>query len=91
MLPKAVVDELRERSKNDNAIIVGSEIRQLCGEIDRLKKARLNDLEAAWGIIANAFGGDWGAASPEWKKAAERWRDEVWHPALDQMKDELGD
>ena len=32
-------------------------------------------LEAAWGIIANAHGGDWDIASPEWKKAAEKWRD----------------
>ena len=34
-------------------------------------------LEAAWGIIANAYGGDWDLASKEsgWKAAAERWRD----------------
>lgn len=31
------VDELRERSKDDRAIIVGSEVRMLCGEIDRLR------------------------------------------------------
>ena len=33
--------------------------------------------ETAWGIIANAYGGDWGKASEAsgWKKAAERWRD----------------
>lgn len=35
-----------------------------------------NDLnEAAWGIIANAFGGDWSKASDEWREAAECWRD----------------
>jgi len=39
-------------------------------------------LESAWGIIANAGGGDWGNESPEWKKAAERWRDE-YHQELD--------
>ena len=34
-------------------------------------------LESAWGIIANAYGGDWDLASPTsgWKEAAERWRD----------------
>lgn len=32
-------------------------------------------LELAWGIIANAHGGDWLTASPEWKEAAGRWRD----------------
>lgn len=33
-------------------------------------------LEAAWGIIANAYGGDWDKAQhPTWKQAAERWRD----------------
>lgn len=44
-------------------------------EITRLR----NDIETAWGIIANAHGGDWEKATPEWRKAAERWRDEVWH------------
>lgn len=32
-------------------------------------------LEAAWGIIANTYGGDWELASDDWKDAAERWRD----------------
>ena len=32
-------------------------------------------LEVAWGIIANANGGDWDKATPEWRGAAERWRD----------------
>ena len=32
--------------------------------------------EIAWGIIANAYGGDWHLASPMWREAAERWRDE---------------
>lgn len=33
-------------------------------------------LEAAWGIIANAYGGDWDQAeNPNWKPAAKRWRD----------------
>lgn len=32
-------------------------------------------VETAWGIIANANGGDWGG-NTEWRLAAERWRDE---------------
>ena len=43
-------------------------------EIKRLR----NSEEMAWGIIANAYGGDWDLASEAsgWKAAAERWRDE---------------
>lgn len=32
-------------------------------------------LEFAWGIIANAYAGDWDKATPPWKSAAEDWRD----------------
>ncbi len=41
-----------------------------------------HDMEIAWGLIANAYGGDWDKASlgSGWKKAAERWRDEAWSP-----------
>ena len=39
-------------------------------------------LELAWGLIANAYGGDWENAPTEWREAAIRWRDEHWHPAL---------
>lgn len=31
--------------------------------------------ETAWGVIANAGGGDWTRESPEWREAAARWRD----------------
>ncbi len=37
--------------------------------------------EAAWGLIANAWGGDWTLASDEWRAAAERWRD-AYHATL---------
>lgn len=39
--------------------------------------------EAAWGLIANAYGGDWNSASlaSGWKIAAERWRD-AYHETL---------
>lgn len=42
----------------------------------------LDTLETAWGLIANAYGGDWNSAPDDWHKAAEQWRDEHWHPAL---------
>ncbi len=32
-------------------------------------------LELAWGLIANAFGGNWDKANNGWKPAAELWRD----------------
>lgn len=36
----------------------------------------LDMLQTAWGIIANANGGNWTKAEPDWKEAAARWRDE---------------
>jgi hypothetical protein len=35
----------------------------------------LDVLEAAWGIIANAGGGDWTKETQMWQDAAARWRD----------------
>jgi len=46
----------------------------------------LNDLlELAWGLLANAHGGDWDLATLEWKKAAEQWRDKGYHPFLNRI------
>jgi hypothetical protein len=39
-------------------------------------------LEMAWGIIANAYHGDWDSAPDEWREAAEKWRNEMYHPWL---------
>lgn len=36
----------------------------------------LNLLETAWGIIANAGGGNWKLETPEWQAAAARWREQ---------------
>ena len=43
------------------------------------RSADLN--ESAWGIIANAYGGDWDLASEQsgWKKAAIRWEDKYFN------------
>lgn len=38
-------------------------------------------LEAAWGLIANAHGGNWDEASDEWRNAAAHWRD-AYHATL---------
>lgn len=35
-------------------------------------------VESAWGLIANAYGGNWDRATDDWRKAAESWRDEFW-------------
>lgn len=58
-----------------------------------MKQYSKNDLlEAAWGLIANAYGGDWDLASPAsgWKEAAERWRDQ-YHKTLPRDESELID
>lgn len=46
------------------------------------REAKLLDLaEMAWGIIANAYGGNWDLSHPDWKQAAEKWRNQ-YHAAL---------
>jgi len=42
-------------------------------------KPLLSTIETAWGIIANV---NWEQQSPEWRAAAERWRDTQWHVIL---------
>lgn len=43
---------------------------------------RLDAMEIAWGLIANSYGGDWELANKDWRNAAIRWRDNQWHPIL---------
>lgn len=52
-------------------------------ELEAENKRLLDGMERAWGIIANAGEGDWSTQTSEWVNAAEKWRDEQWHPALD--------
>ena len=40
-------------------------------------------VEYAWGIIANAGGGDWTTQTDDWQKAAAKWRDR-YHEFLDE-------
>ena len=42
-------------------------------------------MERAWGLIANAGGGDWSKESAEWHTAAMVWRDQYWHPFVQRM------
>jgi hypothetical protein len=44
----------------------------------------------AWGLIANAYDGDWNRAektNPGWKEAAEEWRDRYHAMIRQEMKD----
>lgn len=43
-------------------------------------------LYQAWTVIANAGGGDWDKETPEWKEAAEKWRD-AWHQTFEAARD----
>lgn len=56
--------------------VMDVELANAVADILRYETAPLEDeLEAAWGIIANAGGGDWQKESPEWREAAAKWRD----------------
>jgi hypothetical protein len=45
------------------------------------ERDRLDDgIEIAFGIIANAGGGNWTLESVEWQEAAARWRDAFYGP-----------
>lgn len=44
-------------------------------EIERLRKEYFEMLDSAWGLIANAGGGNWDLQTEEWRQAARRWRD----------------
>lgn len=56
---------------------------------DREEPPNMLSLELAWGLIANAWHGNWEDAPVEWREAAERWRDEHWHKALDRLREPL--
>lgn len=63
----------------------GEEIGGLKAEVTALKarEALLMDVVMnAWGVIANAGGGDWTTETPTWQQVAARWRDEQFHPLV---------
>lgn len=55
---------------------VGAMVRIAEFALSKAKSLELSQAYEAWSIIANAHGGDWEKASPEWRAAATRWRDE---------------
>jgi hypothetical protein len=59
-------------------------MKQVVAEVDRLRQSE----ELAWGLIANAFEGNWGRAPLEWGAAARRWRDE-YHKHLPPASDKV--
>jgi len=52
----------------------------LCAAVVAKEKAEA--IELAWGVIANAYGGAWDDAPPEWREAAEAWRERFYAPAM---------
>jgi len=47
-------------------------------------------LELAWGIIANAGGGNWKTQTKDWQKAAAEWRDKYHNLLKGQNEAERG-
>ncbi len=48
-----------------------------CGGTGKPREPDWEDLcEYAWGVIANAGGGNWKLETPEWQEAAARWREQ---------------
>lgn len=67
---------LAEFTDGDLALAITSEVEKIVvGSV-------VSGLESAWGLIANSYHGDWESAPKEWREAAGRWRDDVWHYAL---------
>jgi hypothetical protein len=66
------IKKLQEANKSEvsRAVLLDS---------DSVEVRRLNEaLDFAWGVIANASGGDWDKEPAEWKQAAERFRDDYY-------------
>ena len=67
-MPTTKLKEVAERIKE----ITIQEKQIASTELDRLDAL----LKTAWGIIANAGGGDWKKETTDWQEAAVRWRDD---------------
>ena len=53
---------------------IPADLRRIADKVDQDPALR-DAIEMAWGIIANAGGGDWTRETAEWQEAAARWRD----------------
>ena len=70
---QAWAQEETENAEVDVALGVG---------VARVIDPLLDQLELAWGLIANAGQGDWNIETKEWANAATKWR-KNWHNILD--------
>jgi len=61
----------------------------LCKSLELESNMLLDHLDYAWGIIANASGGDWKKESKDWQEAAARWRD-TYHEILSAASESEG-
>ena len=89
-LLRSLPDELQQESSHD---VPTAELIENVPEFERptlpdVPHVDIGDLlEMAWGIIANAHNGIWEDAPPDWKNAAQRWRDD-YHRYLQNMIDD---
>jgi len=60
---------------------------EVVGELIAELRVAQEHLEMAWTVIANAGvpQGDWNSMTPEWRAAAEKWRD-VWYKMVPQVQ-----
>ncbi len=74
-----------EREKDETTVVpvvdlvtarTADRLRKALAECQEKATATASLLERAWGIIANAGGGDWGVESRDWLSAASTWRDD---------------
>ena len=56
------------------------QLRETIHRLTDLSRKQSNLLMLAWGVIANAGGGDWTVETKEWQKAAAGWRDQYHSP-----------
>ena len=86
--PEAPLTAIRLRT--GTRVLVFGEVQDVVGWLVLGRRSEASEtkpleelLNLAWGLIANAYGGDWDLASESsgWKAAAERWRD-AYHQTL---------
>ena len=82
------VDFSQTDDRDQRQVLMGQAMEQLRARVNTVAAEfarctpEANLIESAWGIIANAGGGNWDRETAEWRGAAERWRDEF-HAWLD--------
>lgn len=89
--------EVREEERKRQARMSTDSMLELMNERDSLRaelagvvkenETLLDSLNYAWSVIANAGGGDWSREHIDWQRAAEKFRDECFHPALSRNKE----